>query len=140
MPQVRILSLRPYEYTIQIRTPAVRFQWCFLYKSLLHNGFSRDDISDFIGLKCRKSRICKMKSRKGLNPNPRSPIWTFNFFGPYKHIPAPFAPESCIATSSVDGESCRKPYNYQRPCKVPVRCDICSCIIPLVSWMQRMIR
>lgn len=128
------------EYAIEIRTPAVRFQWCFLYKYLSYNEFLRCDILDFIGLKCRKTRICKMKRQKGMNPNPRSPIWNFKFSLSDKHIPAPSALESCIATSSADGESCRRPYNHQRLCKVPVRCDICSCIIPLASWMQRMIR
>ena len=58
-----------------------------------------------------------MKKRKGMNPNPRSPIWNFKFSLPDKHIPAPSAPESCIATSNAAGESCRKPYNYQRPCR-----------------------
>ena len=67
------------ENTMEIRTPVFRISIVFSCFYLLDNAFLWDGISDFIGLKCRKMRNPKIKNRKVMNPNIRSPQTWLHF-------------------------------------------------------------
>ena len=77
--EVQVLLPAPCENTIEIRTPVFRISIVFSCFYLLDNAFLWDGISDFIGLKCRKMKIPKIKNRKVMNPNIRSPHTLLHF-------------------------------------------------------------